>query len=101
LIVSTLIISQQIRYALNKDMGFKKEAIVTFHSPFDRRRDDSRYVLLEKFRSIPGIESVTLGGHTPASGSTMSSVIKFSEGDDIIETNVDFKYGDADYVNTY
>jgi len=101
MVMGTLIVSEQIRFALNKDLGFKQEAIVTFQSPFDRRKDNSRYLLLEKFRSIPGIESVVLGGQPPASGSTSSSVLKFSNGDDIIETSVDFKDGGPGYVNTY
>ena len=101
LVVSTLIVSQQIRYALNKDMGFKKEAIITFPSPFDRNHDNSRFVLLDKFRSIPELETVSLGGQPPASNSTMSQILKFNAGDNKIETSVDFKYGDPNYLDTY
>ncbi|MEJ7684805.1 MAG: hypothetical protein WKG06_44565 [Segetibacter sp.] len=33
-IMATLLVSKQIHYSLNKDMGFKKNAIVYFYVPF-------------------------------------------------------------------
>ncbi len=101
LVMGTLIVGEQIRFALNKDLGFKKEAIVTFYTPYERRLDDSRFVLANKTRNIPGVKMVSLGSEPPASGGTNSRVLKFSNGDEIIETNVNYKFGDPGYLKTY
>src|ERR1022692_2164613 len=34
-IIATFMVSKQIHYMLNKDLGFKKEAILNFETPFD------------------------------------------------------------------
>ena len=34
-VIATLIIGQQIKYALNKDLGFKKDGIITVNTPLD------------------------------------------------------------------
>lgn len=100
-ILATVIVGQQTRYSLNKDMGFRKEAIINFSAPFFRQNENSRYVLYDKLQVIPGIEKVSLGAKPPASGSTISRTLKFVRNGNETETQVDFIYGDTSYINLY
>ncbi|RYG31202.1 MAG: ABC transporter permease, partial [Chitinophagaceae bacterium] len=65
LIIATLVVSKQVHYSLTKDLGFKKEAIVFFNTRwnfFSTETDNRRFALMEKLKSIPGIEQISLSG---------------------------------------
>lgn len=100
-ILATVIAGQQIRYSLNKDMGFRKEAIVTFSVPYFWENEHSRNVLYDKLRAIPQIEKISLAGSPPASGSTSSRSLKFIRNGTELETHVDVKYADTSYLSLY
>lgn len=104
-VIATLIVGQQIRYAMNKDLGFKKDGIINIQTPFTfnnmKKESETRQVLLQKLKSIPGIEKVCLGSEPPASSGTSMQTMKFNNGKKEIETTVEIKYGDEDYFNLY
>jgi putative ABC transport system permease protein len=103
--MSTLIAVKQINFILNKDMGFKKEAIITIETPFiwDRtgKVDTKRFVLLNKVKQMPGIQIASLGGDAPASDGWSSNDLIFKNGKKDIETDVRQKYGDTNYLKLY
>jgi predicted permease len=104
-IIATLIVGQQIRYALNKDLGFRKDAIINVETPFSfdnkEKATETRKVLLQKLQSLPGIDKVCLGGAPPASSDVAMQTMKFNNGKKEIETTVEIKYGDEDYFHLY
>lgn len=106
-IMATLIVSKQIHYSLNKDLGFKKDAIMYFGVPsnFNSSRlnvpDRKRFVLLDKLKNIPEIKRVSLAGPPPASDNTMSGTIVYKDGKKEISTNVYFKWADSNYIPLY
>ena len=55
-IIATVMVSKQIYYAVNKDLGFKKEAILTVASPFKNINPKATQVLLNQFKAIPEVE---------------------------------------------
>src|SRR5690349_12734318 len=66
-IIATMVVGKQIRFSLNQDMGFKKDAIITFSAPFDYLHPDNKqFVLQQKLKSIPGIQKMSLSGPPPA-----------------------------------
>ncbi|HTD92700.1 MAG TPA: ABC transporter permease, partial [Chitinophagaceae bacterium] len=104
LIIATLIVSKQIHYSLNKDMGYKKDAIVTVSTPWDfyaAKEDRRRFALLEILRSITDIENVSLGGSAPASNNTSSTTMKVNNGKEIVEKMVEVKNGGKDFFDVY
>lgn len=110
-IMGTLIVGQQIKYALTKDNGFKKEGIIIADTPFDfsifsnndaaAKSMRTRDVLLQKLRTIPGIDKMCFGGSSPASSNTSAQTMKFNNGKRDIETTVQVKYADEDYFKLY
>ena len=103
--MSTLIAVKQIKFILNKDMGFKKEAVITVETPFiwDRsgKVDTRRFILLEKVKQMPGVLIASVGGDTPASDGWSSSAMTYKDGKKEIETDVRQKYGDTNYLKLY
>jgi len=104
LVIATLVVSKQVNYSINKDLGYKREAIVTMNTRWDfysDKKDNRRFVLLEKVKAIPGIESVSLGSSAPASGSINTNVMKLDNGKKITETMVEIKIADTNYFGLY
>ena len=100
-VIATLLVAKQINFAVNKDMGFKKDAIVTVQIPWNAPNDGQRLVLLNKLRSISEIEKVSLSGHTPASHGYSTTSVKFTNGDKNIESMVEIKDADSLYFDIY
>ncbi len=103
-IMATLVASKQIYYVLNTDLGFKKDAIISFQAPYNYsagKPDTKRFVLLNELQSLPGIQLISLGGGSPASSGWGSGIMKFNDGKTEIETDVQRKTGDTNYLRLY
>jgi len=101
-IMATILVSKQIYYAINKDMGFKKDAILIINTPWKDRSVSKRDVFLNKLRSIPQIDKISVGGNTPpSSNNTNSTEATFKDGKKEIKIDLQEKYGDENYIKVY
>jgi putative ABC transport system permease protein len=100
-IIATLLVSKQINFAINKDMGFRKEAVLNIRAPWGSKQKSTRQALLQKIRSIPEIDFVSLGGQTPAAAGYNSTTMKYSDGKSIVESTIEIKVGDSSYFKVY
>ena len=104
LVIATLVVSKQIHYSLHKDLGYKKEAIVTFNTRwnfFSDKVDNRRFELLEKLKAIPEINKVCVAGSAPASFSTSSTTLKLEDAGRKVESMVEVKSANADFFSIY
>lgn len=100
-IVATLLVAKQVKFSLNKDIGMRKDAIVFIRTPVGESDPQKRELLASKLRAIPEIADVSIGAHSPFSKSFWTSTIKFRDGQKDIETSVDIKVGDSNYIHVY
>jgi ABC-type antimicrobial peptide transport system permease subunit len=100
-IMATILVSKQIHYSLNKDMGFKKDAIIYFNTNYYDTVQTHRAVLMDKLKAIPGIAMVSLCTNPPSSNNTWSGTMKYKDGKREIESDVQQKYGDSNYIKLY
>jgi putative ABC transport system permease protein len=100
-VMGAILVSKQINYSINKDQGFKKEAILYFNTSFYDTVKNRKYVLLGKIRNIPEVAMVSLCTSPPSSNSTWTSTMKYKDGKKEIETDVQQKYGDTNYIKLY
>jgi len=101
-IIGVLVVNRQIHYAMQKDMGFRKDAIVNFYVPFDfAHPNNKKFVLLDKLRSIPEIQAVSLGNQPPAIGGSMTTRIKYHEGKKDLNIPVDVREADTGFISLY
>ncbi len=102
-VIATLVVGKQIRYSLNMDLGFKKNAIVYFRLPVNYEKPDGKAaVLAQRLRSLPGIDRLSLAGAPPAyEGSNISTMKTFSRQGKEVETSVEMKYADTAYCGLY
>lgn len=100
-IIGTILVSKQINYSLNKDLGFKKDAIVYFFANYHDTVKTHKGLLLDKIKAIPEVAMVSLSNNPPSINSTWSSTMKYNDGKKDIETNVEVKVGDSNYIKLY
>ena len=100
-IMATLLVSKQIYYALHKDLGFKKDAIVYANTPYKTRTAATNRVMADKLRALPGVEMVSVGFPPPSSNSTNSTNSTYKDGKKEIITSVELKFGDENYMKLY
>ncbi len=100
-IIATILVGKQIDFTLSKDMGFKKDAILSLQTNFYDTSKQNKLVLLDKFKTIPAIAGISLSTNTPSSNSTWSSTMKFKDGKKEVETDVQQKYADTGFLGLY
>jgi putative ABC transport system permease protein len=101
-IIAALVVAKQISYSLHLEMGFRKDAIINFQTPYNFANPDRKqFILLEKLKSIPGIEQISLAGPPPASTNRTISTLSFHRDEKDIETSVEMKDADTSYIQLY
>lgn len=98
-IIGTLMVSRQINYTLNADMGFDKDAIITFDMPRDTVATHGKQ-LLRQIQSMPEVEIASTGFLPPASeGAAFTNISPVDRKD--ITANVQIRWGDPNYLQVY
>jgi ABC-type antimicrobial peptide transport system permease subunit len=99
--MATVLVSKQIYYALHKDLGFKKEAILNVTIPFKSVDTDKKQVFMNIINTIPQIEMISTGGAAPSSSNTNLTGAKYKDGKKEIKTDVQQKFADENYIKIY
>ncbi|MEO5681397.1 MAG: ABC transporter permease [Chitinophagaceae bacterium] len=97
-IIATLLVTKQISYSLNKDLGFKKDAIIYFSTDYRDRNASHKNILMEKLKAIPEIAMISLSSSPPTSNNTWSSTMSYKDGKKEIESDVQMKMIDSSYL---
>ncbi|WP_188461196.1 ABC transporter permease [Bizionia arctica] len=100
-IIATLLVGKQINYLLNKDMGFKTDAIVSVYSPRAEGEISKKELYVQKLKAIPEIKEISIGGQAPASFSTHSSGMTYNNGEKEINAELQFIFGDKNYLKLF
>ncbi len=101
LIATTIIISRQINYAINADLGFEKDAIVMVEIPEDLEPVKIEG-LKERLAQLAGVENVTACLASPgASNNNWGTGIKYHNRPEYEEFSISAKMADVDYINTF
>ena len=100
-IMATILVSKQINYSIHKNQGFQKDAILHLNTNFYDTIQGHKYLFADKIKALPGVKMVCICTNPPSSNSTWSSTMKYRDGKKEIETNVEQKYGDTNYIKLY
>jgi len=100
LITSTLFVSNQINFMLNKDLGYDKEGIIYFG--MTRGFQEHFESIKDEMLKLPGVLNMTRAGSIPTYGYNFSNSRFRWEGQDLSkETLFRATYADYDYFSTY
>ncbi len=104
LVIATLVVGKQVNFSLNKDLGYKKDAIISFRTPwnfFSDKEDNRRFALLEKIKAMPEVSKAGLGSNTPAHPGGSSTTMKVNNEGKEIEMMVETMTVDPAYYDIY
>ncbi len=98
-IIATMMVSKQINYSLNADMGFRKDAIITFTTPRDKVASHTQQ-LLNSINAIPEVELASTGFFSPADAGVAFTNISYAGKEDL-KANIQIRWGDSNYLHVY
>lgn len=98
-VIATIVVSKQINYSLNADLGFNKEAIITFEMPHDTVKTH-RQLLLNEIKAIPEVSLASTGFFSPADIGVAYTNIKYAGKPDL-KTQIQIRWGDPNYLKLY
>jgi len=97
----TVLVSKQVYYALNKNLGYKKDAILIIETPWQNRSIQVQYLFRDKLMAIPQVKQLSMGIDAPASNYTDMEQATYNDGKKEIKTDVLPKFGDENYTQIY
>ncbi len=101
-IIGMMVVDKQIHYSLQKDMGFRKDAIINFYVPFDfSNPNNKKFILKDELSKIPEIQEVSLGNQSPAFNGQMSTQVSYKEKGKDVKLIVDSRNGDTAFLSVY
>ena len=100
-IIATLLVGKQINYLVNKDMGFKTEAIAYLRSPYGSGANEKNDAFKASIEAIPEINAISIAGEPPASNSYSGRGVSYFAGGNEMHIQLQLLFGDAHYLNLY
>ena len=70
-------------------------------SPWKHRKATTNRVLVNRLRALPGIEMLSVGTAAPSSGSTNTTLATYKDGKKDVNTEVEVRYADENYIKLY
>ncbi|MFN8302112.1 MAG: FtsX-like permease family protein [Saprospiraceae bacterium] len=102
--LGALVVGLQLRYVLNHDLGFTRDAVVTASMPLKvqiKNTDNNRrFTMRDEMLRLPGVASVSMG-EPPISFSYSANVYKLVGADNQQEMQISRKFVDTSYVGLY
>jgi ABC-type antimicrobial peptide transport system permease subunit len=97
-IISSIVVGNQMRFMLNKDMGFSKDAVIRFVS---QSKDDinKRKLLAARIRTLPDVDKVSLDNSWPMRGGYSKVSIKYAPAGATMAVNI--RTTDTNYLGLY
>ncbi|WP_234736848.1 ABC transporter permease [Tellurirhabdus bombi] len=97
LAVGVVVLYQQMNYFRQKDLGFKREALVVVSLPEPKNLS----VLNQSLREIPGVEKVSFALGAPTSQNNFGTTMRPDPSNPNKKIPIALKLADADYLKTY
>lgn len=99
-IIGTLVTGNQMKYMLNKDLGFTKDAIISIQTNLDYAAD-KKEVLAEKIRQLQVVESVSVSEGTPLAKLHFLNPLIYKEGKEERGAAGILEWGDEHFLPLY
>ncbi|MEL7002166.1 MAG: FtsX-like permease family protein, partial [Bacteroidota bacterium] len=101
MLISTLIVNDQLRYLINKELGFNKEQVLILELINDDLRENFS-TFRNRLLQLPDVKNVSTASSSPGNNNGVNKVIfqvESNEGE-MLEKGVNFFSADYDFVST-
>ncbi|HUZ58637.1 MAG TPA: ABC transporter permease, partial [Hanamia sp.] len=98
-VIATLMVSKQINYSINSNLGFTTDGIITFDTPRDTIAAHNQQ-LLNDINAIPEVQIASTGFFSPADEGVAYTNVSYAEKKDL-KANIQIRWGDPNYLKVY
>lgn len=99
LVISMIVIYSQMKFSINADMGFDRDAVLMVSIPMNDRV--KMKTLNARFAQVPGVHAVTSCYEAPASSSNSWTGVHYDNRDLGENWEINLKDGDEKYAQTF
>ena len=102
-LIVVFVIGKQIHFELNKDIGLRKEGIISVNIPDFRKKGASKgFVLANELRRIPQVQNVSLNTSTPIrQGYSSTRIIWNNNGTEETYSDIHVRSADENYIDVF
>jgi putative ABC transport system permease protein len=97
-VIGALMVGKQIRFMLNTDLGFSKQAIVSIDIPSSDTSLTHKKYLLGQLQNLTGVQGMTMANDKPSSNGWWTTRMEYSAGKNPVQTNVEIKAVDNHFL---
>ena len=98
-VIATLMVTKQINFSINSDLGFTTNGIITFDTPRDTIATHNQQ-LLNDIKAIPEVQIASSGFFSPADQGVAYTNISYAPKKDL-KANIQIRWGDPNYLKVY
>jgi ABC-type antimicrobial peptide transport system permease subunit len=98
-IIATMMVSKQINFSLNADLGYEKEGIISFNTPRGTTSVHTRQ-LLNEINALPEVEVAARGFFSPGDIGVAFTTVSYEPKPEI-KPQVQIRWGDPEFINVY
>jgi putative ABC transport system permease protein len=99
LIIAAIVMTAQLNYVHNADLGFQKKGIISVNIP--GQDVGKKTTLKQQISTIAGVEQVSLCMQPPASDANWQTAVQWPERTAPEPWSVNLKFADTDYLSTF
>ena len=105
-VIGALMVGKQIRFMLNTDLGFSKQAIISIDIPSSDTSLNHKKYVLSQLQNMTGVRGVTMGNDKPSSNGWWTTSMEYqtpgtgyNAGKKPVQTNVEIKAVDNHFLD--
>ena len=99
LIISTILVNEQMDFFKNKSLGFNKDAVVTVLLPTGEGK--KLMPLRQELLNNPAVKKVSLASAPPSANITRTGNFKFDNSSEDVPFHANYKMADEEYIDLY
>lgn len=99
-IIGSLIMGNQLKYVLHKDLGFDQNAVIYFYLPWGTEKS-KRALFVNELEKLPVVASASLQNKPPIQDGYQTSYLSFEKDSQTVDAEVHFRMVDTAYIGHY
>jgi putative ABC transport system permease protein len=97
-VIGALMVGKQIRFMLNTDLGFSKQAIISIDIPSSDTSLNHKKFVLSQLQNVTGVQGLTMANDKPSSNGWWTTRMEYNVGKKPVQTNVEIKAVDNHFL---
>lgn len=99
-IIGAMVMGNQLKYVLHKDLGFDKDAVVYFYLNWGSKKEKKR-VFQKQLEQLPEVKATALQNKPPIERGYQTTIFTYQKNGEAVDDEVHLRMVDTAYLNLY